>query len=337
MTESALSDIDAKPRVTIVVTIRERYELSTESLRNVVAHTKVPHRLIYVDNNSPRRVRAELKRLAQELGFELRFTDRYVSPNMARNIGLRDVDTEFVVFLDNDVFVADGWLEKLIECADETGATMVGPLYLEGELDRVDGTVHMAGGDMTFEGDWGRRKFTQNQRFYLEPIKVIPVGDRARQQCDIVEFHCALLRTEMLPKVGAMDESLLNTREHLDYCLRVIGAGGTVYYEPTSVITYVSPPPLKLSDVKWFSLRWSDDWTRRTAEHFSNKWGVDTAYVAERVRKTRQVRQDTLYRSLTIKYPRVVKGKMPRALRAVESMGNRVLASAYGRSRRPPA
>ena len=334
-----MSDDTTAPRVTIVVTIRERYELSIESLRNVIEHTTVPYRLIYVDNNSPRRVRAKLRAMAREHGFELRTTDRYVSPNMARNLGIRGVDTEFVVFLDNDIFVADHWLERLLDCADETKAWLVGPLYLEGELDPVNGVVHMAGGDIRFSGEWGTRKFEQIQRHYLEPIVNVPVGNRERQQCDIVEFHCALVRMSTLTKIGGMDEALLNTREHLDFCQRVMGAGGTIYYEPTSVMTYVSPPPLKLRDVKWFSLRWSDDWTRRTAGHFANKWGIDSSYTEERVRKTRAVRQDALHRSMQMKYPKLMKPfgpRMPAPLRLLESLANRLLAACYPGSRRSP-
>lgn len=279
-----------EPRVTIVVTARERYALTMSSLDSVYAATSQPFRLVYVDNNSPARVRRELEAASVARGFELRRTDRYVSPNVARNVGLRGVTTEFVAFLDNDVYLMGGWLDRLVGCADETGAWVVGPLYLEGELDPVNGTVHMAAGDMRFTGEWGSRTFQQIQRHYLESAAAVPPDAYRRQRCDIVEFHCALVRTDAFAKVGAMDEALLSTREHLDFCLRVLGAGGEVWFEPESVVTYASPPPIDWHDVAYFSLRWSDRWTRDTVAHFASKWGIDPSYTQERIRKNRAVR-----------------------------------------------
>src|SRR5207249_8335576 len=57
-------------------------------------------------------------------------TERHLVPNEARNIGLRRVRTRYVVFIDNDAVPAPGWLERMVECAEETGAWVVGPLYL---------------------------------------------------------------------------------------------------------------------------------------------------------------------------------------------------------------
>ena len=37
-----------------------------------------------------------------------------------------------------------GWLEALVECAEDTNAAIVAPLYLIGELE--DQIIHMAGG-----------------------------------------------------------------------------------------------------------------------------------------------------------------------------------------------
>ncbi len=49
-------------------------------------------------------------------------------------------------------------------------------------------------------------------------------------------------------------------------------AGGSVYLEPESVITYLTPPPLALSDLPYFMLRWSHSWNTATLHHFQSKW-----------------------------------------------------------------
>ena len=71
-----------------------------------------------------------------------------------------------------------------------------------------------------------------------------------------------------------MDEELLSQHEHIDFCLSVRDAGGSVYIEPKAVTSYVPPPPCEWSDLPYFMLRWSETWNLATIRHFNQKWGV---------------------------------------------------------------
>ena len=46
----------------------------------------------------------------------------------------------------------------------------------------------------------------------------------------LVEFHCLLASLEVLKQIGRLNEAL-STREHVDLCLAVHEAGGTVWFE----------------------------------------------------------------------------------------------------------
>ena len=286
-----MSDKAERPRVTVIMTSRERYSLTTDSVANVYATTGHPFDLVYVDAGSPPTIGKRVRKLADLHGFRVVRADRLLSPNHARNLGLRYATGKYVVFLDNDVDFQPGWLEALVACAEEEDAAVVGPLYLQGPLDEE--VVHMAGGDMDFRGTWGEREFTQTQRYFLRRLGDIPSEDLLRQECDLVEFHCALVRCDLLDAVGWMDEGLLTTREHLDFCLRVQAAGGKIYFEPASVMTYLTPPPFVAEDLNYFLIRWSDTWTEKTLTHFALKYGITPAY-AERVAKTRARRHHLL-------------------------------------------
>jgi hypothetical protein len=216
--------------------------------------------------------------MAAERGFRLLRHDRYLSPNQARNIALPLVRTPFVVFMDNDLLVTPGWLEALLECAEETGAWAVGPLYFEG--DPADEIIHMAGGDMALTGEPGVRQVTTTHR--LQHVRFQEAPTLRREACDYLEFHCILLRTDVLEKLGPFDEGYLATREHLDLCLKIREGGGEIWFEPAARVTYLSPPPVPLSDIPYFWLRWSDAWSRASLEHFCEAYGVDPSYV-ERV------------------------------------------------------
>src|SRR6266516_1506210 len=119
-------------RVTIVVVPREQFSKSQISLESIYAATPPPFRLVYVDGNSRSSLRRYLEQQAAARGFQLIRTENYLTSNEARNLGRREVCTEYVAFLDNDVFVQPGWLQTLLRCAVETGAWVVGPLYCYG-------------------------------------------------------------------------------------------------------------------------------------------------------------------------------------------------------------
>jgi hypothetical protein len=79
---------------------------------------------------------------------------------------------------------------------------------------------------------------------------------------------------EAFERLGSLDENLLSAAEHTDLCLLARAAGGEVYLEPQSVVTYVPPPPLAAFDLSYFRLRWSDAWNTATLERFRQKWDL---------------------------------------------------------------
>jgi GT2 family glycosyltransferase len=264
-----------EPDVTIIVVPRERFSLSRASLDSVYERTDVPFELVYVDAGSPQRHRRRLAALALRRGFVIARSEKILSPNQARNVGLTFVRTPYVVFMDNDVIVEPGWLGPLLACAEETGAALVGPLYLEGRAE--DRIIHMAGGELEIAGEPGHRKLVTSHLLQGTKMDDAPMP-LVRRTCDYVEFHCMLARTEIFQDVGPLDEDLLGTREHLDLCMGVRADGGEVYLEPGSVVTYSTPPPLALVDVPFFARRWSDAWMTHSLNHFCDKHGLDASY-----------------------------------------------------------
>ncbi|MCA1993394.1 MAG: glycosyltransferase [Coleofasciculus sp. S288] len=260
------------PQVTIVVSPRERFSYTRESLESIYEYTQMPFKLVYVDGNSPAKVRRYLDEQAQARGFQLVRTDYYLSPNHARNLGLAHVKTKYVVFIDNDVIVSPGWLNALVQCAEETEATVVGPLMCQDAP--VHEIVHFAGGESHVVVDAkGRRRL--REKMYKQGQRVADVRKQLqRTQTELAEFHCVLVRTEIFERIGLLDEGIPNTKEHLDFCMSVIQAGGTVYFEPECIVTYVPGPPLEWSDLPYYMLRWSDAWTLMSLKRLQEKWDL---------------------------------------------------------------
>ncbi|MBE9189241.1 glycosyltransferase [Gloeocapsopsis crepidinum LEGE 06123] len=288
-------------QVTLVIVPRERFSYTRESIESIYEHTKIPFHVVYVDGNSPPAVQRHLQQQAQDKGWELIRTEYYLSPNQARNLGLARVKTQYVIFVDNDVIVSPGWLSALVQCADQTQATVVGPLVCQ---DRpVHEVVHCAGGEnhiwIDNTGDRTRRRL--REKMYKQGQRVANVQNSLqRQQTELAEFHCVLVRTEIFQRIGFLDEAMLNTKEHLDFCMSVMQAGGTVYFEPTSIVTYVPGPPLVLSDLHYYILRWSDAWTLSSLHHFRDKWNLaEDGYFQTKYKKVGWRRKATIVNPIT--------------------------------------
>lgn len=258
-------------QVTIVVVPRERLSFAERCVSSIFDNTSVPFNLLYVSGGVPKQVRDYLQVESVRKGFRFLIEDNYLSPNQARNLSLPHVNTKYVVFLDNDTLVTKGWLERLLRCAEETGAFVVGPLYLIGEFERA--IIHMAGGRLHEEIVAGKRVLVDEQYLFDTPISQAKMRLR-RRLCDYVEFHCMLVRADVFDRVGLLDEKLPCLHEERDFGLTISGAGGEIYMEPKSVVTYVPPPPCESWDLPYFMLRWSDAWIYSSVRHFNQKWGL---------------------------------------------------------------
>jgi len=259
------------PSVTIVIVPRERFSLAPQSLRDVLSQTPAQIPIVVVEGNPPKKVKTQLHQVG---GGRVEFiaTDNYLPPNNARNLGFKGVATKYVVFLDNDVWVEPGWLEALVDCAETSEAEVVGPLYRQGR--REDREVHMAGGLAHITVRNGRRRVRSSHDFQGKPLdEVLPKVSRC--ETELAEFHGILIRSNTIRDIGGFDEGLLSTREHIDFCMTVRNLGGKVMLEPASQITYTRPPPFAWGDLRYFSLRWSEDWSQRTMDHFFTKWDLD--------------------------------------------------------------
>lgn len=259
------------PTVTIVVVPRERLSFIQRSLSTIFEQTSLPFNLIYVSGGLPVSVQRDLEAEALRKHFKFIHTENYLTPSQARNLALPYVATEYVVFLDNDALVTRGWLEALLKCARETGASIVGPLYLIGEFHRA--IVHMAGGRLHLKEEAGNRILWDEQYMFDESLSEATMRLR-RRSCDYMEFHCMLIRTDLFKRIGLMDEQLLSLHEERDICLSARAAGGSVFIEPRAIVTYVPPPPFEWWDIPYFMLRWSDLWTVESVRHFNKKWNI---------------------------------------------------------------
>lgn len=335
-----------QPRATVIVTQRERFGMTEESLENLYQHTDTPFKLVYVDGKSPKKTASYLKDAAQRFDFKLIRKECFLTPNQARNVGLATADTDYVVFVDNDVLYSKGWLDALIRCADETGAAVVAPLTCHAIPEHT--TIHHAGGDYTDpdrmdaffqENDGEGRPFVEIMHGHND--KVADWQDRLeRKETGFCEFHCVMARRSIFDRIGPLDEGMLSTKEHIDFSMSVRAVGEKVWFEPSSVVTYVFPSrarPLEAADWPFFALRWSDRYGRLSLEHFLKKWNLkpEPGYVKGKrgiyaYRRVQGILIPTMRKVPLLSKSRDLTEKAARMLSPFERQVNRALVAYHG-------
>lgn len=263
-------------QVTIVMVPRERYSGITEAIESLYRMTAFPFRLIVVDGCLPKAIKDGVDALSKLHGFDFIHLRYPVLPNEARNIGIKHTTTPFVVFADNDVRFTEGWLEPLLNSADEYDAVLVAPTVFDGST--RGGKIHAAGGRMWFDEVDGLRHYhmlplhMQKQKGEVKDVLI-------RGPTEMVEFHVLLARTEFFSTHGLLDETLSTWADHDDLAIAVSNAKLPIIYDPRSEIEYDDPGTndgiLRLSDLPYFLLRWGEQINAKAIDHAMNKWGCD--------------------------------------------------------------
>ncbi len=325
----------SQPQVTIVVVPRERFSCTQQSLESIYEHTQIPFKLIYIDGNSPTKIKNYLESQAQARNFQIIRTECYLYPNQARNIGLKHVDTKYLVFFDNDVIVTPGWLNNLVDCAEKTQAAVVGPLMCQYEP--LHEIVHFAGGEAhIWQDKTGRRRL--REKMYLQGKQVTAVKPQLkRTETELAEFHCVLVRKNVFDLIGGqLDEAFYNTKEHLDFCMSVREAGEKVYFEPDCIVTYLPGPPLDTSDVHFYMLRWSDAWQLNSLRRMREKWNLaEDAYFTTKYKRLCWRRYGTIIEPLAKRLTfGVGTDFVARAISTIDNKLNRILTNIHKRSQK---
>jgi GT2 family glycosyltransferase len=114
--------------VTIIMTVRENYSHTVKTISSLIENTTLPHRLIYIDYKTPEPIKNEIAKFEN---IEIIEAVDSPYPTASRLATVDIIDTEYTVYLDNNILFSPLWLEKLIECMEEQpNAGIVGPIYL---------------------------------------------------------------------------------------------------------------------------------------------------------------------------------------------------------------
>lgn len=282
--EAASSIREDEDGVTIVVSFRERWRFTPRVVDGILQNTTGRFRILLLDSGMPQFVKDKLRSHRESGAIDVVDVGRGTLPNHARAMVAPRLTSKYAVFIDNDVIVMPGWLDALVDCAESTGAGIVGPLYLIGNDDQAD-LIHMAGGDLAVAREDGGLRMADTHRHSMRKLADI-APELRREICDFAEYHCLLMRREVYSAEAIFDRDIVTVHEHIHASLLAREMGYETWLEPGSRVKYLSFSPWLAGEVADFRRRWALPTAEDSLTHFAARWGVvDDAEFRDRVRR----------------------------------------------------
>ncbi len=140
----------------------------------------------------------------------------------ARNVGLAQTDSDYVLILDDDVYPAKDCVGRLLAAAIDTGAAAVCPRIVSHP---GDSTIQCDGASIHFAG----MLILEGRQL---PAASAPTTLRA---CGGFIGACLLVKRQLLVDLGGFDEDYFFYFEDLELSFRLRGLGHKIWCEPNAV------------------------------------------------------------------------------------------------------
>lgn len=258
-------------QITIVVVPRDRFSSVIQCVESIRQNTTVPYRLAILDFGYSHSLLSKLRTLCTGIPNEI-ITLGPTIPMVAFRNFLPSVSTRYLAWVDNDTFVAPGWMEALLARAAK-GARVIMPLTLEREgLDidprKIPLRNHVSHSELRKIAVNGKDYVFDYKPFRRAAPEEIPQGGHT---IDFFELHTFFAETEVLRQ---LDYPPMVVREHIDLGMQLHRLGIDVWCEPQSRVHFdnIHERP-SLSDLRFFFYRWAEPFVDNSHELFEQRWG----------------------------------------------------------------
>tara|TARA_B100000029_G_scaffold504510_1_gene583503 strand:- start:59 stop:1111 length:1053 start_codon:yes stop_codon:yes gene_type:complete len=231
--------------LTSIVILNYNGELFLKNcLESVIINTKREFEIIVVDNNSPDNSAKMIKDDFPDCKFILNQENVGVPEGL--NIGIRNSVGEFIILMNNDVKVTEGWLDDFFYAYEKYGIALYQPKFVKmNDPDILDGT-----GDMInlFGFGFARDKGKKDSKKH-----------NSIEEISYASGTCMFLPRKIVEEIGYFDHRLFAYHEELDFGWRARLAGYSSFYVPKSVIQHYGSAGWGWSGKKFYFLernRW---------------------------------------------------------------------------------
>jgi GT2 family glycosyltransferase len=182
-------------------------------LQSIEKYTTVPYELILIDNGSTDGTQAFLEEYSRSrAGCNVILNKRNLGFAGGNNQGITAAKGDYILLLNNDVVVTEGWLERLItHIESDPSIGMIGPM-----------SNSVSGPQLVKDARYGED--LNKMQIFAEEYSRKNLGKRQ----DILRLvgFCLLIKKEVIDIIGGLDENFISGNfEDDDLCLRSFVAG----------------------------------------------------------------------------------------------------------------
>ena len=223
MSSQATAPASSIPKISVIVPSYNRADQlkeAIETLVNLQTNGAFTYEVVVIDNNSPDHTRQVVEAAIETSPVTLRYLFNPVKGDgPTRNTGLRNSDSDFYAFFDDDQFAPSHWLYELYQG------------HLQSKADIVGGPVFLAIPDEE-RAKLGRicRGILREQDYYkkLQPY----TGSELPGTCNMI------VTRQVFEKIGLFSETMITGGSDFDFVNRARDAGFSLWYNPKAEIRH---------------------------------------------------------------------------------------------------
>jgi GT2 family glycosyltransferase/SAM-dependent methyltransferase/glycosyltransferase involved in cell wall biosynthesis len=220
----AMPDYES-PKVSLIIPVHAHAELTRACLRSIYHHTThVSYEVIFVDDAAD----AETRRLLDGVqGAKILHNEKNLGYLRSVNRGAGEARGRWLVLLNNDTEVTQGWLAAMLDCAESgEDVGVVTPKFVY-----PDGSLNEAGGIIWRDGtgaNYGRGDIADAFQYEY------------RRETDYGSAAVLMVSAELWSALGGFDERYVPMYyEDADLCFGARERGLRVLYEPAATVVHI--------------------------------------------------------------------------------------------------
>lgn len=277
----------ARLRLSVVVINYGTAELTIQCLASLAEEAPgiAGAGVVVVDNDSPDDSAAQIERAIVERGWGgwARLVRSPVNGGFSagNNVGIKAQEAELYLLLNSDTVVRPGALAELLRAAKaRPEAGIIGPrlTWPDGEAQASAFRARRPVSELVRAAGTG--PLTRVVRALAGEVEsALPITDEP-VEAEWVSFACALIRREVVERVGLLDEGYFMYFEDMDYCVTARGAGFGVVHWPAAIVVHLRGGTSPVKEAAATRRRPPDYFYRSRTRYFVKRFGRPGLWLA---------------------------------------------------------